>query len=129
MRSEHLSIVINRDVADVYEFMAYPLNLPRWAAGLAQSEVRREADLLIADSPMGEVTFRFVPRNGLGVLDHDVTLPGGEVVTNHLRVITHPHGAEVIFTLRQLSMTDEEYERDAAMVRADLVRLRDLLEA
>ena len=129
MRSQHLSIVINRDVAEVYEFMAQPVNLPRWAAGLAQSEVRREAELLIADSPMGEVTFRFVPRNGLGVLDHDVTLPGGEVVTNHLRVITHPHGAEVIFTLRQLSMTDEEYERDAAMVRADLVRLRDVLEA
>jgi len=129
MRSEHISVVIKRDAADVYGFVVQPENLPRWAAGLAQSDVRRDGDVLIADSPMGEASFRFVPRNDLGVLDHDVTLPSGEVVTNPLRVLAHPDGAEVIFTLRQLSLTDAEFDRDAGVVRADLFRLRDLLEA
>ena len=36
---------------------------------------------------MGRVGFAFVPRNEYGVLDHDVTLPSGEVVYNPMRVI------------------------------------------
>jgi hypothetical protein len=128
MRSRHISLVIGRSPADVYAFAADPDNLPRWAAGLAQSEVRRDGDRLVTRSPMGEVTFTFTPRNEYGVLDHDVTLPSGAVVTNPLRVLAHPEGAEVVFTLRQLDLSDEAFDRDAAMVRADLERLRSLLE-
>lgn len=128
MKSVHISVVIRREAADVYAFAADPDNLPRWAAGLARSEVRRHGPELIAQSPMGEVTFTFTPRNTLGVLDHEVRLPSGQVVTNPLRVIPHPQGSETIFTLRQLDLTDAEFERDAAMVRKDLDRLKTLLE-
>ncbi|RYE77406.1 MAG: SRPBCC family protein, partial [Myxococcales bacterium] len=34
-----------------------------------------------------------------------------------------------LFTLRQLDLTDAEFDRDERTVRADLARLRDLLEA
>lgn len=128
MKSVHISVVIRREAADVYAFAADPDNLPRWAAGLARSEVRRHGPELIAQPPMGEVTFTFTPRNTLGVLDHEVRLPSGQVVTNPLRVIPHPQGSETIFTLRQLDLTDAEFERDAAMVRKDLDRLKTLLE-
>jgi hypothetical protein len=77
---------------------------------------------------MGEVTVRYVPRNDLGVLDHVVTLPTGETVLNPLRVVTHPDGCEVIFTVRRLAMTDEELDADCAAVAADLDRLRALTE-
>jgi len=66
---------------------------------------------------------RFVPQNTFGVLDHDVTLPSGTVVTNPLRVVAHPAGSEVIFTVRQIELTDEEFARDIRMVEADLDRL------
>ncbi|MGW0037411.1 SRPBCC family protein [Gordonia sp. NPDC003376] len=128
MRSRHVSQVIAAPVARVYEFAADPDNLPRWAAGLARSTLTRRGDLLVAESPMGEVTVRFVDRNDLGVLDHDVTLPNGVTVTNPVRVLAHPDGAEVVFTLRQLDMSDDQFERDAEMVAADLARLRDLTE-
>ncbi|NDK91785.1 SRPBCC family protein [Gordonia desulfuricans] len=128
MRSRHVSQVIAVPVARVYDFAADPDNLPRWAAGLARSTVTRRGDLLVADSPMGEVTVRFVERNDFGILDHDVTLPNGVVVTNPIRVLAHPDGAEVVFTLRQLDMSDEQFEQDAAMVADDLARLRDLVE-
>jgi uncharacterized protein YndB with AHSA1/START domain len=128
MRSRHISVVIDRAAVDVYAFAADPDNLPRWAAGLAQSEVRRDGDRLLVQSPMGEVTFTFAPRNEYGVLDHDVTLPSGHTVSNHLRVVPHPHGSEVVFTLRQLDLSDAEFERDAAMVTADLERLKSLLD-
>ncbi|WP_341855056.1 SRPBCC family protein [Brachybacterium sp. GPGPB12] len=38
--SRHLSIVIDRPWRRVYEYVSDPRNLPRWAAGLAGSEVR-----------------------------------------------------------------------------------------
>jgi hypothetical protein len=119
MRSRHISTVIPAAAADVYDFAADPRNLPRWAAGLAQSEVGMR-------SPMGEVTVRFVPRNDHGVLDHDVTLPSGTVVTNPLRVLAHPDGSEVVFTVRQIELSDDEFDRDCAMVAEDLARLREI---
>lgn len=128
MRSVHVSEVVRADPAAVYAYAADPDNLPTWAAGLATSAVRRDGDTLVVESPMGEVRVTFVPRNDLGVLDHDVRLPTGEVVHNPMRVLPHPDGAEVVFTIRQLAMTDAELDRDAAAVAADLRRLRDLLE-
>jgi hypothetical protein len=129
VRSRHISTVIARSRDEVYDFAREPRNLPRWAAGLAQGEVERTADGdLVVDSPMGRIGVRFAPRNDLGVLDHDVTLPSGEVVHNPLRVLAHPEGAEVVFTLRQGAASDAAFERDAALVAADLARLKALLE-
>ena len=128
MNSRHVSRVVSAPPAAVYAFAANPDNLPRWAAGLAGSEVVRQGDDLLVDSPMGRVTVRFAPPNEYGVVDHDVVLPSGATVTNPLRVLAHPAGSEIVFTLRQLDMTDEEFARDAAAVEADLDRLRQLVE-
>ncbi|WP_338855999.1 SRPBCC family protein [Gordonia hongkongensis] len=129
MRSRHVSVVINAEPAKVYDFAAEPDNLPRWAAGLAKSEVVRRGDELLVESPMGTVTVRFVPRNGHGVVDHEVVLPTGDTVLNPLRVLAHPEGAEVVFTIRQLAMSDDEFDRDTQMVEKDLAQLKSLLEA
>ncbi|UOG23319.1 SRPBCC family protein [Gordonia amicalis] len=128
MRSRHVSTVIGASADDVYEFVSEPDNLPEWAAGLATSEVVRRGDDLVAESPMGTVTVRFVPRNTLGVVDHDVILPNGATMHNPLRVLPHPEGAEVVFTVRQLPMSDEEFDRDTLMVEEDLARLKALFE-
>lgn len=129
-RSQHISLHIDRPATAVYDFAADPLNLPKWAAGLAGSEVVNDGEQWFTESPMGRVTFTFAPRNEFGVLDHDVTLPSGETVYNPLRVISDGDGCEVIFTLRQRpEMTDDDFERDAAAVAKDLATLKDLVEA
>lgn len=128
MRSRHVSCVVHADPARVYDVVADPDQLPRWAAGLALADVTRDGEDLVVASPMGEVRVRFVPRNDLGVADHDVTLPSGTTVTNPLRVVSHPDGSEVVFTVRQLDLTDEEFEADCATVAADLERLKALVE-
>ena len=127
--SRHVSQVIHADPSAVYEFASDLENLPRWASGLAASPVTRVGDHLVVASPMGEVTVRFVERNEFGVLDHDVTLPSGTTVNNPLRVLAHPDGAEVVFTVRQIELTDEEFDRDAEIVASDLSRLKALLES
>lgn len=68
----------------------------------------------------------FVERNPHRVADHDVTLPSGTTVHNPLRVLAHPDGSEVVFTVRQIELTDEEFDRDCALVADDLARLRAL---
>jgi hypothetical protein len=77
---------------------------------------------------MGVVEVAFTGPIEHGILDHDVTFPDGTVVRNFLRVLRNGEGSEVVFTLYQTEgMTDEAFESDAAMVRADLARLRDAL--
>ena len=123
MRSHHVSRVIAASPEAVYEYASDVDNLPRWAAGLAQAAVVREGDSLFVESPMGRVEVRFVERNRFGVLDHDVTLPTGTVVTNPVRVLSHPEGAEVVFTVRQIELDDDEFARDIELVTKDLERL------
>ncbi|WP_299518089.1 SRPBCC family protein [uncultured Serinicoccus sp.] len=128
MRSRHISRVIRADRDRVYDVVADVDNLPAWAQGLASAEVTWDGDDLVVESPMGQVRVRSVPRNELGVADHDVVLPSGTVVTNPLRVLAHPHGSEVVFTVRQIELTDEEFDRDCQTVAADLDRLAQLVE-
>ncbi len=123
MRSHHVSRVISASPDAVYEYASNVENLSMWAAGLAQAEVVRDGDTLLVESPMGRVKVCFVERNRFGVLDHDVTLPSGTVVTNPARVLSHPDGAEVIFTVRQIELDDDEFARDIDLVAADLERL------
>lgn len=123
MRSQHISRVISASPEAVHEYASKVENLPEWAAGLAQSELIKDGDTLFVESPMGRVEVRLVERNRYGVLDHDVTLPSGTVVTNPVRVLSHPDGAEVVFTVRQIELDDEEFERDINLVKADLERL------
>lgn len=126
---QHISVFINRQPTDVYEFASNPRNLPRWAAGLAQSEVRQEGDEWIADAPFGKVRVKFAQNNSLGVMDHDVRLESGVSIHNPMRVIPNGEGSEFIFTLiRRPRMSDEKFTEDKAAVEKDLRTLKNLLE-
>ena len=78
---------------------------------------------------MGDVRVVFAERNAYGVLDHEVTTPDGATTLNPMRVVAHPDGAEVVLSVRQPATSDDELDRDAGLVQADLERLRALLEA
>ena len=125
----HLSVTIERPPSEVYAFVARPENLPRWAEGLsgAIQNVRGE---WVADSPMGKVKVRFVERNALGVLDHDVVLESGARFHNPMRVVANGGGSELVFTLfRRPAESDEEFAADVLAIERDLAALKRLLEA
>lgn len=127
--TQHISVTIARPPAEVYAFARDPRNLPRWAAGLARSEVRQEGDEWAAESPLGRVRIRFAAENPYGVLDHDVILGSGLTVHNPMRVVPHDEGSELTFTLfRRSGMTDQELAGDKAAVEKDLKALKELLE-
>lgn len=125
----HLSIPIARPPQEVYDFASDPANLPLWAAGLARSQLIKEGDAWIANSPFGTVKVKFAPRNPFGVLDHDVTLESGMTIHNPMRVMPNGEGSEFVFTLiRQPDMTDAQFAADKAAVENDLASLKELLE-
>jgi hypothetical protein len=120
---------IDRPAADVYDYASDPANLPQWAPGLGNA-VENVDGRWFVDTGSGRVAIAFAERNEYGVLDHEVTLPSGEVVYNPMRVVPNGDGSEVVFSLRRLAnMSDEEFERDAGLVQADLTRLKHVLEA
>lgn len=126
--ARHISQTIRRDPSDVAVFAGNPANLPQWAAGLSEG-IRNDAGRWITDSPMGEVEVRFRPGIEFGALDHDVIFSDGTSVHNPLRVLHNADVSEVVFTVYRLpNVSDEEFDRDAEAVRADLERLRTILE-
>ena len=103
--STHISVHINRNVAEVYRYASNIENLEHWAAGV---------------SPDMEI--RFSKNNYFGVLDHWVTV-GGTTFYNPMRVIEDgPGQSEVVFTLRDGS------DEDAATIASDLKKLKTILE-
>ncbi|WP_055692946.1 SRPBCC family protein [Streptomyces prasinopilosus] len=129
-QSRHLGIRIDRTAADVYAYASQPAHLPAWAHGLGDSVERIDGRWVAESSPMGRVVVAFAPHNEWGVLDHDVTLPSGETFHNPVRVIADGPGSEVVFTLRrQPGTSDAAFERDAAVVAADLARLKEVVES
>jgi hypothetical protein len=126
--SRHISTVIARPAEAVYEFACEPENLPAWASGIGDSIALVDGEWL-AQAEEATLTFAFAPANNFGVLDHVVVM-NGERFYNPMRVIEHPDGSEVIFTLRRFAdETDDAYETDAATITADLATLKRLLEA
>ena len=127
--SKHLAEWIDRPAAEVYRYASNPANVPEWAPGLGSS-VDNVDGVWFVETGAGRATFAFAPPNDFGVLDHDVTMPSGEMFYNPMRVIPDKRGCEVVFTLRRLpAMTDDEFARDAGLVTADLARLKQVLES
>jgi hypothetical protein len=94
-----LDVGIEAPAERVYAFVAEPRNLPRWAPNFGH-EITPAGDHWIMHTAEGPVPVRFAPRNEMGVLDHWVRLPGGEI-HNPMRVVAN--GAGSVLTFHPLS--------------------------
>jgi hypothetical protein len=127
--SRNLSISINRNANDVYDFVSVPENFPLWASGLGNT-LKKVNGEWIAETQQGQVRIRFSQRNGFGILDHWVSPEPGQEIYIPMRVIANGSGSELVFTLFRLpGMSDQRFAADAEWVMRDLAALKDLLEA
>jgi hypothetical protein len=128
--AKHISVTIKNNPADIYAFASNPENLPKWAAGLSGAKIIKSGDAWVCESLMGTVKVNFTDKNSFGVMDHNVTLPNGEINHNPFRVQKNGSGAEVVFTLYRLPrMSESDFEKDAATIKKDLETLKLLMEA
>ena len=71
--SEVIKVPIERPYADVYEFLADPLNFNRWAATPGSEMQALDGGDWLVDIPAGQqMVIRFAPRNNFGVLDYQI---------------------------------------------------------
>jgi hypothetical protein len=128
-QSRNISVSINRDARDVYNFVSVPENFRLWASGLGKSLKKVDGEW-VAETPGGPVKVWFTERNEFGVLDHWVSPKPGLQIYIPMRVIPNGSGCELIFTLFRLSdMSDEKFAADAEWVMRDLTSLKNLLES
>jgi uncharacterized protein YndB with AHSA1/START domain len=112
----------------VYAYAADPRTMPRWAPNFGHA-ISPSGEHWVMETADGPVRVRFAPPNDLGVLDHWVTLPGGEI-HNPVRVVPNGSGSLVVFTvIAQEGWSSAQLDADAALVRADLERLKAQVEA
>lgn len=127
--SRNLSISINRNAYDVYDFVSVPENLRLWASGLGGS-LHKVGNEWVAETQQGPVRIRFSERNEFGILDHWVSPEPGLEIYVPMRVIPNASGSELVFTLFRLpGMSDQKFAADADWVMRDLAALKNLLEA
>jgi hypothetical protein len=127
--ARNYSISIRHDWRALYERIWHPEFFPKWASGLAESDLRQDGEQWLADGPEGPIAIRFSPHNAFGVMDHTVDLGDGKAVHVPLRVVPNSDGAEVILTLfRQPDMDDERFAADIKWVNRDLKTLKALIE-
>lgn len=128
MRTLTITVDIKVEPDAVMAYASDPRHLPEWAPGFARS-VTQDGNEWVVQMAEGFVRLWFTPPNADGVLDHVVRLPNGEEVMNTMRVVSKGAGSEVSFLLHQRpGMTEAQFAEDAALVQADLQRLKDLLE-
>ena len=126
-----LSVSIAAPAADVYTFIADPRRLPEWATGLGAAPTPLADGAWRVETPAGPMRVVFAPTNDFGVADHVVTplSGGGPAVDVPLRVVPNGSGSEVVIMIfQQPGMSDAQYAADAALVQADLERLKNALE-
>lgn len=126
--SKTIAVSIRREPDDVYDYLVHPANFSEWS--MFVTNLRKDGEFWIADTPSGSVRIRFTPRNEYRVLDHQVTIDSDLTVYVPMRVLANQAGAsEVIFTVFRLpGMTDAQFENDVRMVATDLERLKRRLE-
>jgi hypothetical protein len=124
-----ITVAIARDWRAVYDFMAVPENVAKWASGLGT--LARSGDGWITRTPEGiAMPVRFTPPNAHGVLDHWLSPPAGAEIYIPIRVIANGAGSTVMLTLLRLpGMSDERFAADADWVARDLATLKQLLDA
>lgn len=125
--SRTVTIAIARPLQRVYEFLAEPRNLPRWASGPLANYRQVGAHEWEADGP---VRVRFTPVNRFGIVDFSITPSTMFSQMTPARVYTNGEGAELAITLFQLDgISDEQFASDCAWLEADLQVLKTYLES
>ena len=129
MRTSTEQIAVDVGHRQLFEFVADPGNLPRWAVGFCRA-IRRGDDHWIAETPQGEVAIRYVIDPSLGVVDFYMSPASGTEVAAFSRVVPNGDGAVYIFTQFQTpGMPDEAFEAQVRALKEELVVLRALMHA
>jgi len=122
------SITIERELSEVFTYVAVPENLPEWASPFAET-VRTDGDDILVTSGGEERRFRLRIDATLGVVDFLAAVGQDRYVAGALlRIVPRANTSEAVFTLlRMLNESDQQLEARALVVERELSTLRERL--
>ena len=125
-----IKVAIERPYAEVYEFLADPMNFAKWAVNPGSTMSPMDGGYWLVELPRGQSGIRFAPRNNFGVLDYEVFPPtGGHGPITPVRLVANNGGCELLLLwLQRDGVSDEKFRSDAEWVQSDIQRLKTLLE-
>jgi uncharacterized membrane protein len=123
------AVTIDASADELFDFLADPENLPRWAVGFCRS-IRRDTDRWVVATAQGEVAIRYVTDRALGVIDFLLSPAPGVEAAAFSRVIPNGGGAEYVFTQFQApGVPDEVFAGQVAALTEELHILQRLVRA
>jgi hypothetical protein len=131
LRSATDAVTIEAPADHVFDFLAEPENLPRWAVGFARAiRPANDSGDWIVTTGQGEVQIRFVTDRAMGAIDFYISPAPGLEAAAFSRVVPNGEGAEYVFTQFQtLGMPDHVFEQQVYTLGKELQLLRELMAA
>ena len=128
MKSDTQTSVIEVSPKGLFEFLAAPENLPKWAVKFCHTIRPKDKKWWSVQGCMGEIPIRYEADRNSGVIDYHVSTPNGEVVIP-TRVVPVGTGAAYIFTQFQPpDMPDETFRGQVESLKEELRILKRLME-
>ena len=130
LASEVVKVSIKRPYAEVYEFLADPMNFTRWASVPGSIMEPLGGNDWLVDLPSGRRVLRIMPRNNFGVFDYQTFEPGQDGgPTTPARLVVNQEGADLhLVWFQREGVTDERFRSELEWAASDLQRLKTLLE-
>ena len=130
LQARTLTVLINRQIDDVYAFLVDPANLARWTTvGRGHPEPDEGPLVWSFKGAHGAVRVRFTPPNPFYVLDY--TLQSGLHVwqSSSVRLIRNGNGCVLTHTsVQQPLVANSAFASEAEWLGSDLLVLKSLME-
>ncbi len=128
MKAHTETITIQTEWKKVFDFMANPANLPKWAVVFCRG-LRSEGSEWIVTTPDGEMKIRYNADAKRGIIDMYVSSEPGVESPAFTRVVPNGQGSEYIFTLFQPpGIPDEAFAGQIKGLKQEFGVLKDLME-
>ena len=128
MKSDTQTVVLDTSRDQLFDFLASPENLPKWAVKFCHSIRKKERDWWLVTGCLGEVPVRYESDRRTGVIDFHIATPHGKAVVPS-RVVPAGRGAAYVFTQFQAEwMPDPAFLEQVESLKEELLVLKGLLE-
>jgi len=122
------TIVIQTTPDQLFDFLAMPENLPKWAVRFCHSIRPMDKGWWVVKGCMGEIPVRYASDRRSRIIDYHVRTPGGEAVIP-TRVVPAGARAAYIFTQFQPEgMPDGAFQEQVDSLKDELKVLKSLVE-
>ncbi len=130
LKARTLTVLINRPIQDVYDFLVEPANLARWTmVGPGQEEPEEGPLVWSFDGPRGLVLVRFTPPNAFFVLDYSLQSGPHVWQSSSVRLIRNGNGCVLTHTsVQQPLVSDAVFASEEEWLYSDLLVLKTLME-